>query len=65
MHLLNRRFFCLKHGSRVFFKHGVTGERRAWRGDSDAVARWCAGATGIPFVDAHMRELKATGARCC
>lgn len=28
---------------------------------SAAFAQWCAGATGVPFVDAGMRELTATG----
>lgn len=56
-----RRFFCLKHGSSVFHEGGVTGERRVWRGDADALRRWKDSATGIPFVDAHMRELKHTG----
>jgi deoxyribodipyrimidine photo-lyase len=32
-----------------------------WRKDENEFARWCAGQTGYPIVDAGMRELNATG----
>ncbi len=32
-----------------------------WRDDAAAVAAWCAGRTGFPFIDAGMRQLRATG----
>ncbi|THU32005.1 deoxyribodipyrimidine photo-lyase [Niastella caeni] len=32
-----------------------------WRNKEDEFARWCAGNTGYPIVDAGMRELNATG----
>jgi len=32
-----------------------------WRNDEDQFAKWCAGRTGYPIVDAGMRELNATG----
>jgi deoxyribodipyrimidine photo-lyase len=32
-----------------------------WRNHEDEFARWCAGTTGYPIVDAGMRELNATG----
>jgi deoxyribodipyrimidine photo-lyase len=32
-----------------------------WRHDEDAFARWCAGRTGVPLVDAGMRQLLQTG----
>ncbi|AJY42691.1 FAD binding domain of DNA photolyase family protein [Burkholderia humptydooensis] len=32
-----------------------------WRDDPAALAAWRRGATGYPFVDAGMRELRATG----
>lgn len=32
-----------------------------WRRNDDEFKRWCRGATGIPFVDAGMRELWQTG----
>ena len=36
-------------------------ERFEWREDPDALAAWQRGRTGIPFVDAGMRQLLATG----
>ena len=35
--------------------------RVRWRHDDRAFERWRAGATGVPLVDAGMRELRATG----
>ena len=32
-----------------------------WRDDPEALAAWCAGATGFPMVDAGVRQLLATG----
>lgn len=56
-----RRFFTVKHGSRIFFKHGVSGKRVPWQSDEALFRRWRDGATGMPLVDANMREMKATG----
>merc|ERR1740121_3153382 len=35
--------------------------RQPWRRDTEAEARWKEGRTGVPLVDALMRELAATG----
>ncbi|CAM2066126.1 Deoxyribodipyrimidine photo-lyase [Sulfidibacter corallicola] len=49
------------------FPHVVKGafrrdyDRIPWRRDEKAFARWCAGNTGVPIVDAGMRELDRTG----
>jgi deoxyribodipyrimidine photo-lyase len=32
-----------------------------WRGDNDEAQAWCRGRTGVPFVDAAMREMYVTG----
>ena len=61
-------FQVAKHGGHFFAREGIR-ERTDidWRDpacDADAAAqfeRWCAGQTGIPFVDANMRELNETG----
>lgn len=37
-------------------------ERFPWRDDAESLQRWQRGATGIPLVDAGMRELRCTGA---
>ncbi|MBX3100895.1 MAG: deoxyribodipyrimidine photo-lyase [Bacteroidetes bacterium] len=36
-------------------------DRIPWRDSPEDFARWCAGETGYPLVDAGMRELTATG----
>lgn len=36
-------------------------DRIAWRNAPEDFARWCAGSTGYPIVDAGMRELNTTG----
>ncbi len=36
-------------------------DRIRWRDSPDDFARWCAGETGYPIVDAGMRELNSTG----
>ncbi|MFZ2897467.1 MAG: DASH family cryptochrome [Saprospiraceae bacterium] len=63
--LLWRDFFRLqakKHGNRIFLRGG-TRERpdTSLRNDRDLLNRWIDGQTGVPFVDANMRELKYTG----
>lgn len=36
-------------------------EKIQWRNNEEEFAKWCAGMTGYPIVDAGMRELNATG----
>ncbi|CAL8468872.1 g8413 [Coccomyxa elongata] len=55
------RYFAIKHGSAIFYKHGVTGQPRQWVKDPELFERWRDGRTGMPLVDANMREMKATG----
>jgi deoxyribodipyrimidine photo-lyase len=61
------QFQVAKHGPQLFRPRGIREREMDWRdpsGDSDenaAFRRWTAGRTGIPFVDAAMRELAATG----
>lgn len=49
------------------FPHVVQGgfkknyDRIEWRNNEEEFIRWCNGETGIPLVDAGMRELNATG----
>ncbi|MEV6634290.1 deoxyribodipyrimidine photo-lyase [Actinoplanes sp. NPDC051470] len=38
-----------------------TGESHGWRDDSDALQHWQDGLTGVPVVDAGMRQLRAEG----
>jgi deoxyribodipyrimidine photo-lyase len=60
---------------REFYRHVLVGFPRVsmnrafrpetegvrWRDDATGFSAWCAGRTGVPFVDAGMRELAATG----
>jgi len=55
------RFFTLKHGSAIFLEGGTTGQRKRWNPDEQLFQRWKDGKTGMPLVDANMRELKETG----
>ena len=36
-------------------------ERVPWSADKQAFQRWCEGSTGVPIVDAAMRQLRETG----
>jgi deoxyribodipyrimidine photo-lyase len=48
-------------GDRLFHPGGPAGKNPDWRDYDEAFERWCEGTTGIPFVDANMRELNETG----
>jgi deoxyribodipyrimidine photolyase len=37
------------------------GKKLKWKDDKVAFRKWCDGQTGVPFVDANMRELLNTG----
>lgn len=55
------RFFAEKHGTRIFHEGGTIGARPTWTGSDELFLRWKEGKTGMPLVDANMRELAATG----
>ncbi|KAI8473501.1 MAG: cryptochrome DASH1 [Monoraphidium minutum] len=55
------KFFALKHGNAIFFEGGTSGAALPWSRDPELFERWAAGRTGMPLVDANMRELAATG----
>jgi deoxyribodipyrimidine photo-lyase len=55
------RLYCARFGTSVFHVGGPAGRRRAWRRVPDVEERWKKGLTGVPLVDALMRELLATG----
>lgn len=55
------RLICAKHGDRIFYKTGLRGLNIAWKQDWVRFDRWRYGETGIPLVDANMRELATTG----
>lgn len=55
------RFICKKHGNKVFHIDGIKNQMDSWRRDSADFQGWCEGKTGVPFIDANMRELNTTG----
>lgn len=62
--LLWRDFFALmaaKHSDRLFRQSGFRSVNLPWQQDRERFELWCCGKTGVPFVDANMRELLATG----
>ncbi|MFW6234135.1 MAG: DASH family cryptochrome [Spirochaetota bacterium] len=54
-------FQMLKHGTRSFRLHGPFGKKRSWDEDALLLEAWKTGRTGVPFVDAGMRELSHSG----
>ncbi|MBK9338488.1 MAG: DASH family cryptochrome [Lewinellaceae bacterium] len=63
--LLWRDYFRLmgkKHENRIFLKSGPQNKPlRHLKNNYDLFQAWAEGRTGVPFIDANMRELNATG----
>lgn len=55
------RFNAISWGRRLFWLQGPARVERPWRSDENMVKAWRDGRTGIPYIDACMRELKQTG----
>lgn len=56
------RFVALKFGTRIFKVSGIMHDlRKTFRRDEHVFLQWAEGQTGIPFIDANMREMNATG----
>ena len=55
------RFVCYKYGDSVFHETGIMNKRLPWSQDKVKFEAWREGRTGVPFVDANMRELARTG----
>tara|TARA_B110000046_G_scaffold29074_1_gene30357 strand:+ start:34591 stop:35994 length:1404 start_codon:yes stop_codon:yes gene_type:complete len=55
------KFISLKHGNKIFHLKGIKYQAEAWSTDEDDFNQWAEGRTGVPFVDANMRELNSTG----
>lgn len=55
-------YWAYKFGDNIFFEYGHAGRMNSkWRNDEDLIERWKAGMTGMPIIDAIMRDLKRTG----
>lgn len=56
------RFMAKKYCSRIFLKGGPQGyPNPRWQDDHSLLKQWIDGRTGIPFIDANMREIKHSG----
>lgn len=56
------RFMGKKHLNSIFLKGGPKAEIDSrWREDERLLDKWVHGQTGVPFIDANMRELANTG----
>jgi len=55
------RFLAMSEGTKLFKLGGVKCTDYVWRRDQEVFSRWVNGMTGIPFIDANMRELACTG----
>ncbi len=55
-------FIALKFGTRIFKPSGVRNDlMKSWKRDKMNFEKWVKGETGMPFIDANMRELQQTG----
>ncbi|MCB0518703.1 MAG: DASH family cryptochrome [Lewinellaceae bacterium] len=56
------RFMAKKHGNKIFLKGGMKGDADSrLKTDWSLFQVWSEGRTGVPFIDANMRELNQTG----
>lgn len=61
MHLGIRDFFLLSNLGHPKQKHQQERDTSEWSRDLELFTKWAHGQTGIPFVDANMRQLALTG----
>ncbi|PHN02198.1 DASH family cryptochrome [Flavilitoribacter nigricans] len=55
------KFQALRFGNLMFAEGGIRKRKVSWQYDEALFDRWKDGKTGIPFLDAHMKELQQTG----
>ncbi|MDZ7756472.1 DASH family cryptochrome [Rhodohalobacter sp.] len=55
------RYSARKHGAKIFKLGGIQEKDLDKQTDDTLFEKWKEGETGIPFIDANMRELKLTG----
>ena len=54
-------FTAWRHQRDLLRPEGIIGKHVEWRSDEKLFRAWIGGRTGLPFVDACMRELACTG----
>lgn len=55
------KFISIKHGNDIFKLNGISDRYYKVEKNTEALNKWKNGDTGIPFIDANMRELNQTG----
>jgi deoxyribodipyrimidine photo-lyase len=55
------RFSAIRHGNQIFKLGGIQGKDLQKKSHPEIFRKWAEGRTGIPFIDANMRELNRTG----
>eukprot|EP00747_Dinoflagellata_sp_TGD_P169993 gnl/TRDRNA2_/TRDRNA2_200397_c0_seq1.p1 gnl/TRDRNA2_/TRDRNA2_200397_c0~~gnl/TRDRNA2_/TRDRNA2_200397_c0_seq1.p1 ORF type:complete len:582 (+),score=87.20 gnl/TRDRNA2_/TRDRNA2_200397_c0_seq1:88-1833(+) len=55
------RLNAIMHHRKLFWLQGPYWQNHVWRPDPELANRWKTGETGIPYIDACMRELNDTG----
>lgn len=55
------RFLTWRYGNRLFYLSGLWNVHKSWADIPEYFERWQLGTTGIPFIDANMREIYYTG----
>lgn len=54
-------FLGMREGNKVFFQSGYLNKRAVWEENYELFDKWKNGETGIPFVDAHIKQLSRSG----
>ena len=54
-------FKLMRFQNQIYQTEGYSNKTKDFENNKDLFQRWCEGRTGIPFVDAHMRQLNETG----
>lgn len=55
------RFVAMKFGNKIFLEKGIMNKSVNWKHNRNIFEKWRLGETGIPLIDANMKELLATG----
>ena len=55
------RFVAMKFGNKIFLEKGIMNKSINWKHNRNIFEKWRLGETGIPLIDANMKELLATG----
>jgi len=54
-------FKLMSFQNEIYRTKGYANKAKEFTNDKELFRRWCEGKTGIPFIDAHMRQLNETG----